>query len=276
MILLLLTSFRIVAACCARLGLYFCLRFVAGCQPVDHDQQVPAENRTTVEAESLPGSDPVEFLQKCLKHYDEQRIEGYRAIFQKQERVEGQLYPLEVIQVAFRAHPYSVFMHWLQGARRASGVLYVEGQNGDRMLVHPTGLAGVFKQQVALDPNGPQAWQSERYGIKDFGLRKTLERTLNNWRAAKVKGTLRAEYRGIQEISETGDRPCYVLQATSHEPQKDGIVETTVLIDQDTWLQVGTVLHGQSETLLGQYMYRDIEINPQFAPDQFNRAALSH
>jgi hypothetical protein len=224
---------------------------------------------------ALPARDPIEFLQTCLKRYDGQGIQGYRAAFQKQERIDGQLHPPEVIEVCFRARPYSVFMHWLQGARRASSVLYVEGANGGKMLVHPTGLVGVLKKVVALDPEGQEARQAGRYSVKDYGLRRTLERTLTDWKAARARGIVRLEYLGVEKVPATGDRECYALRASFAQPQEDGIVQTTAWIDKETWFQVGTLVRGQGGALIGEYMYRDIQINPQFPPDQFEPAALT-
>jgi hypothetical protein len=228
-----------------------------------------------VQPHALPARDPIDFVEKCLKHYDEQDIRGYRAVFQKQEYIDGRLQPPEVIEVAFRAQPYSVFMHWAKGARRAATVLYIEGQNDGKMLVHPTGLVGVIRPVVALDPEGPQAREAGRYSIKEFGLRRTLERTLKDWKAARASGTARVEYVGVENVPAAGDRSCYVLRATFHQPHKDGIAQTTVLIDQETWFQVGTVLRGREDALLGDYLYPDIQINPPFQPDPFTPAALT-
>ena len=54
-----------------------------------------------------------------------------------------------------------------------------------------------------------------------------------------------------------------------------GVVETTVYVDKENWLQVGTVLKGPNDELLGAYFYRDILFNPNFAADQFQPAALT-
>jgi hypothetical protein len=225
-------------------------------------------------AGALPVSDPVDFLANCLKRYDQQGIQGYRATFQKQERIHGQLGPLEVIPVAFRASPYSVFMKWLQGARKAQSVLYVEGENDDRMLVHPTGLVGRFVNVVARDPEGAEAREEGFYSIREFGLRKTLERTLKDWKAAKENGTFKAEYLGVQKVRAAGDRSCYTLHRTQ-EPDARGVTDVTVYIDTETWFQVGTVLEGGHGELIGEYMYRDIQLNPNFKPDRFKPAALT-
>ena len=49
----------------------------------------------------------------------------------------------------------------------------------------------------------------------------------------------------------------------------------TVYLDKETWFQVGTVQRGQGDSLIGQYLYRDIQINPTFQADQFEPAALT-
>ncbi len=176
-----------------RLGLcLLCgLPLVAGCHsaaPSPHAVVTVPEGK-----EPLPVADPVDFLQKSLDRYEQDKIRGYRLVMHKQERIKGELHPVEVIDASFRAHPYSVFMHWGKGAGRAASALYVEGENGGKMLVRPTGLAGKLFSVKSVDPNGPEARAGGRYTITEFGLKKTLERTLRDWKAAKEKGTLRVE-----------------------------------------------------------------------------------
>ena len=45
-------------------------------------------------------------------------------------------------------------------------------------------------------------------------------------------------------------------------------------IDTENWLQVGNVLKGEENRLIGEYFFRDIKINPDFAPGTFSREAL--
>jgi Protein of unknown function (DUF1571) len=212
-------------------------------------------------------------MEKCLERYDQQDIRGYRLIMQKQERIGGRLHPLEVIEVFFRAHPHSVFMHWLKGARRAENLLYVEGENDGKILVHPTGLIGRLDKVVALDPEGPEARAAGRFSVKDFGLRNTLQRTLNHWKAVKVEGTLQAEYLGVDKVHELDDRLCYTLRRRV-QPEEDGVTEETLYFDKETWFQVGTMLRGYGGRLMGEYLYRDIQLNPEFKSDQFQPSAL--
>jgi hypothetical protein len=226
--------------------------------------------------EPLPAADPVDFLQKCLDRFDQQNIHGYTLNFLKQERLAGKLQEREEIEVAFRSHPFSVFMHWLRGNKRADKVVYVQGENGGMMLAHPTGLAGAFVKVVSRDPDGDDAKASGRYSIKSFGLRNNTELSLKTWREGKEKGTSKISYLGVRKVFEAGDKPCYTLRRIPDHPEDDGVTEIILYIYKDTWLRAGSVLKGQDDKLIGEYFNRDIRLNPDFKPDQFTREAVAH
>jgi hypothetical protein len=233
---------------------------------------VPGDDQAQlVDGPSLP--DPVAFLEKCLARYDRE-VHGYSCILWKQERIDGRLNPPEKLQVFFRERPYSVLLRWLVGARQAQCVLYVQGQNNDKLLALPAGLLahlGVFEKS----PTGPEAKQSGRYPITEFGIRRGMERTLKSWQPARAEGALHVEYLGLYRVPLAGDRECYKLHRTRYaRPENDGVTELTAYIDRETWLQVGTVLRGAEGQLIGEYFFQDIHLNPQFAPHQFDRSAL--
>ena len=202
-------------------------------------------------------------------------IRGYRLIMHKQERIGTVLQPSEEIEVYFREKPHSVFMHWLRGQRKAESVLYVDGENGGQMLAKPTGIGGLFVKVAARDPEGDDAKQSGRYSLREFGLRNNMVRTIKYWKAAKEKGALEVKYLGVRKVREAGDRLCYTLRRFCKEPEDDGCTEMTFYIDKETWFRVGAVLKGEGGKLMGEYMFRDIQINPEFKPNQFKPAILS-
>ena len=225
--------------------------------------------------EPLPGGDPITFLEKCIERYDRQDIKEYAVVLLKQERINEKLNPSEEIEVSYRSKPHSVLMRWLKGARRAEAALYVEGENKGMMLVHPTGLAGKLASVVSRDPEGPDAKEAGRYSIKEVGLRESMQRTLRDWQKAKQAGTLRVKDLGVRKVIEAGNRDCYTLQRTCEPGENAGILEVTAYIDKESWLQVRTVLKGEDNKLLGDYIFRDIRLKPQFKTDPFQRSALS-
>jgi hypothetical protein len=225
--------------------------------------------------EPLPASDEISFLEKCVRRYESDRIQGYSALMIKQERIGQKLQPTEEIEIFHREKPRSTFMRWLKGQRRAAAVLYVDGENKGMMLVHPSGLAGRLAPVVALDPEGPEAKDAGRYSVKQVGLQEGLARTLRDWKLAKEKGTLRVKYLGVRTVVEAGNRDCYTLQRKCEPGENQEILEVTVYIDKETWRQIRTVLKGEDNKLLGDYVYRDIRINPEFKSNQFQRSAVA-
>jgi hypothetical protein len=226
--------------------------------------------------EPLPVKDPLAFLEKGLERYRDKGIQGYTAILRKQERINGRLQPSEDIEVFFREQPHSALLRWKKGQRKAKSALYVEGQNDGKMLAQPAGVGGLFVKVVSRDPEGADAKESGRYTLKEFGIKKGTERVLKAWKAAKEKGTLQVEYLGVREVREAGNRLCYTLRRTCQKPEEDDISQVTVYIDKETWLQVGTVLkQADGVTLVGEYMFKDIQLNPKFKADQFDASALT-
>ncbi len=252
----------------------------------------------------LAREDPVAFLEDCIRYYDRD-VHGYHLIMQKQERVptrlpieKRKLQKKEVIEVDFKDKPHSVFMHWLEGERLADRCLYVEGENDNMILVHPSGLAGKFVTFVKRKVDGPEAQESGRYTLNMFGIKHGTLRTLNFAKKAKENGTLNMDYYGAddqwhacgsqatvslgtQQIPEAGNRACFILRRHYAEEENDGVLELKIFIDTQNWLQVGSIVEGKVEEpngkryLIGEYYFRDIQLNPKFASDQFKEAAVT-
>jgi hypothetical protein len=256
--------------------LLICLPLCLFLAPDPELEQAPKALAPSAAAQDpLPSGDPLTFLEKCLDRYDSQAIRGYTMIMHKQERIGGVLQPSEEVEVFFREKPHSVFLHWLKGQRKAESVLYVDGENGGKMLAKPAGIGGIFVKVAARDVDGDDAKQSGRYSLKEFGLRNNLVRTLQYWKAAKGKGALDVRYLGVRKVREAGDRLCYTLRRFCKEPEDDGCTDMTFYIDKETWLRVGAVLKDATGKLMGEYMFRDIHINPEFKPNQFQASILS-
>jgi hypothetical protein len=229
---------------------------------------------SAAEMERLAKEKPVEFLKQCLRTYD-RNVKGYTANMQKQERLGGKLQPTEVTEIAFREDPYSVSMHWLEGARLAEAVVYVEGENNNQMLVRPAGMLA-RRFIVERDPDGAEAKKSGRYTLKEFGIKKGMERILDSWKEADKKGELHVEYQGEVKVKEAGNRTCIRLHRDRYaKPEADGVTDLTIYIDKETWLQVGSVIKGDEDKVIGAYFFRDIHINPDFKPDTFTREAVA-
>jgi hypothetical protein len=223
--------------------------------------------------ERLAHTDPVAFLEACLRRYDRE-VHGYRVTLHKHERLEGKLPPPEVIDVAFREKPFSVLFDWREGAGRAQRTLYVRGENDDKLLVRPAGWRFHVAGIVTRDPEGPDARAAGRYPLPGFGIKIGTQRVLTSWQEARKRGELHVEYVGRQRVPELGNRMCHVLRRQPYaRPEEDGITSLVMYVDVETWLQVGTVLEGDNG-LIGEYFFRDVRLNPEFPAETFTRQTL--
>jgi hypothetical protein len=266
---------------------------------------------TAAEMEHLAQTDPVAFLENCLRRYrlhvqarpeiaagvaafaaqplgaspwtaaaalmgGSSQVGGYSLLMQKRETIDGKLNPEELVEVHFREHPHSVYMNWLKGQGRAERALYVAGENNGKALVRPRGVIArlAVGDIYPIDPEGPDARSGGRYTLPEFGLKKATERTLAFLRSDLAKGIVRVEYRGVQKVKQAGDRPCYTFQYTYAKLQADGVSQGTLHYDQDTWLQVGSTLLRPDGSPVAYYYFRDIRLNPPFRPSQFQPVAL--
>jgi hypothetical protein len=229
---------------------------------------------SNADMERLAQKQPIAFLENCLLRCGRE-VKGYTLTLHKQENIGGKIHPTEVIEVCFRDKPHSVLFKWVEGARLAERALYVEGENDGKMLARPSGTVArlVAGDVVAREVSGADARQSGRYTLDEFGFKKSTERLLRSWKAARETGKLQIEFLGTKKVMEVGDRTCFVLRRTDKVPDTD-VKETTVYFDTVTWLQVGVVLKDDNGLLLGSYYFRDVKLNPEFGKEQFQRAAL--
>ena len=240
-------------------------------------QLVPPSERVVDKSLPNPSTHPVAFLEACLKRYDDKKIQGYSLIFQKQERIDGELKREEVVIVRFREMPYSVYFFWNQPANRdVRSALYVEGDNKGSDGKSRVKVYTSFGFKLDKAPDGAEARTYSRYAMNTFGLRQTMQRTLDSWKEAQAENTLGVEYLGQEVVQEVGGRKCYkFLRPRYARPEgDDGVSKLIIFIDCETLFQVGSIVFGRDGEKLGFYYFRDIELNPAYPPEQFTSAAL--
>lgn len=231
---------------------------------------------SNAQMEKLAASDPVAFLEYCLRRH-EREVEGYQVTLEKQERIRGTLEKKEIIDVWFREKPHSVLFKWREGHRLAVAALYVEGENlsgGKSMIVAKPFLGFLAPREI--DPKSPEARNSGRYPLTEFGLKFGLQRTLASWRSGKNDEALHVTYQGIRKVEELGGRSCHVFKRDRFlKPEgPDKVTEQVLYVDVENWLLVGTVLKNEKDELVARYFFRDVKLNPKFADDQFARKNL--
>lgn len=205
--------------------------------------------------------DPAGLLADALDRYDRQ-VRDYVGVFTRQEVHNGKLRPLMVCRFRFREAPFSVAMQVTKGADHADRMLYVEGRNDGRMLVHPTGLVGKLMPCVAIDPEGAQARQNTSRTIKDFGLRNALQRLLGRYRESRRDGQLRTECLGIRGLD---GQQVLILKAT------DRLGEVRAELDVDRLVPLRIRTYDPKGKPVGLFVFNDLQFNQGLGDEAFSK-----
>jgi hypothetical protein len=240
---------------------------------VDITKELPSPQRFA----QLCQTDPVQSLEAALSRYQKE-IDEYTCTMIKRERIKNKLRNEEEIRCWFREKPFSVLMEWVKGADRADASLFVQGEHDNKLLIRPTGLAYqglriLGKYYADRTTNDPEVLDASRFTVYEFGIGKGMERTFTAWKAAQERGNFNIEYLGEQVIPEVGNRPCYVIKRHCNPPEEEGLTDITIMLDKETWLQVGSILKKQDD-LIGYYYFKDINFKPPFSANQFHPEIL--
>ena len=221
-------------------------------------------------------------LREGCERFDD--IDDYTATLYKQERLGGELLEGQSVSVKMRHEPFSVYMRWLTGDRGRQ-VIYVDGQNDNRMLVQLGGIKGRLLGTLTIDPHGSQAMAETRHPITGAGLLALARKTLDHRQRDLDRGT------GCQcEIHDNqmhDERPCYVFVTSWDSPEYNDIYRKSVLyIDKElsmpvcvqnyTWAVDANPETIDEDTLIEFYSYTGIEIEQDLADEDFDRTNRSY
>jgi Protein of unknown function (DUF1571) len=215
------------------------------------------------------------------------RLDGYTAIFEKQERIGGKLRPLETVETVVREDPLSVLMTWTGDVDAGKQALYVEDENDDRVRVYAGHLPAPFT--VNVEPDGTLAMKNCLQPITSMGL-ATLSRGVLQHRSEPrpaplagfhLLGRITFDGRTLLLVGRTiiadGDAPTdtllYGLDARTHLAvmlvRYGPPAERTAC----THCPSGTRWHGP-QRLLALYRYRCINLDANLPDDQFDPVRL--
>jgi hypothetical protein len=215
--------------------------------------------------ELMAKADPLAFLKMTLKWYDT-HVSSYTCTCIKQEHVGGELLKTETTDMKFREKPFSVRLRWNNPNKGQEG-MYVEGQNKNKLVVHPIGLLALLFPTARIEPTDERAMARARRPITCAGVGNMMRLIVSQCDDAKAKGDLQLEYLGIRE---EGGRQTYVFKRTLPRGKEYPAYTMTVYIDQIFMIPIRSDAYDWDGNLLGHYRYMDLILNPPLTDDDFN------
>ena len=227
--------------------------------------------------EQLARSNPLGFIQFCWDRY-RREVRDYRCTFVKQEFIGGRVLPAQTADVRFMEEPYSVDMTFVENIRQCRRALYVAGKwldsaGNEQAWAKPGGaILRAIIPRIKQPIHGARAKKASRRTIDQFGFGKTFELVVKYCRKAEAESALQFEYVGRGVID---GRPTYVFERRlpyngdeSHYPDRLLVLH----MDQELLLPTACFAYSddQGAELLGNYVYRDVQLNQGYTPDDFD------
>ncbi len=209
-----------------------------------------------------------------------ENIHDYTAILVKRERINGQLSEPAYMKVKIRnpreingqSIPFSIYMKFIKPKAVAGReVIWVEGQNQDKLIAHEPGRIRGFKN-FHLDPTGFLAMQDNRYPIYDAGLENLVIKLIEKAERDRAAGVCQVRYLDGAEINK---RPCQLIEVV-HERKAEPFEfhKAKVYVDEEMFIPVRYVAYDWpgadgKPKILEEYTYINVALNVGLCDDDF-------
>lgn len=212
-------------------------------------------------------------------------IVDYKAMIVKRERVNGKLGNHEFMEAKIRSRkivdgkltqPLSVYLKFIKPDSMAGReVIWVEGQNNNKMRAHEGGAAGKFLPTVWLPPDGVLAMRGQLHPITEIGFENLVVKLIEKGEKDRKHGECEVEFKPGAKIN---GRMCTVLQVKHPTPRAHFEFHIAqIFIDDDTKLPVRyAAYHWPTDPsdkmgpVIEEYTYLDVKVNPGLSDSDFD------
>lgn len=221
------------------------------------------------EAREHPLDPVIRIVSKCLTKIEQ--IPAYEATFTKNELV-GNRMIAQKMRMKFRRRPFSVYFYFY-GDKEGREVIYVDGQNNGKLLVHETGLAGLVGT-LELSPSDTMAMSENRHPITEAGIEKLLSNTLIQLKEATKYAESDVKYYKNAKLAKM---TCNVIEISHPRPRRQFPHHMMRLwIDRESGIPVRLqqfafpAREGAKPPVVEDYAFTDIRTNVELTNRDFD------
>lgn len=222
----------------------------------------PAPAAGPAEAVALAES----LLQQAESAYE--KVQGYTALFHKQERIANRLRKVDIIHLKFQK-PFKIYMGWIESPDKGMEVIYKEGENDNKITAHVGGFLNNFVPTVHIDIKDNLAMRNNRHLITETGIGIFLERYRADLKKGKARQEIQILLHGVDQVC---GRKAYSVEARMPMKPDSGYYcyRSFVWFDAESKLPIQMEFYDPTDTLIEKYSYRDLKLNPKLTAYDFD------
>jgi len=195
-----------------------------------------------------------------------QKIDNYKAIFVKQDSVNGKLKEAETIIVKFKK-PFKLYLKWTAGVKKDREVLYVEGENDNKLKVHLEGLLGMFIPSIDVALDDPRLKAESNRSIKDITLENLMTLLLQQYKIAEKDEECKFKFHGTQKI---GEFNTYSFERICPEKPEYQSYRAFINLDKESGIPVRVILYDWHNKITAIYMFQYLKLDAGLTNYDFN------
>lgn len=219
-----------------------------------------------------PPTDPREMLGHLIDEAEAAyaKVQDYTATFTKQERIGGLLGEPDRFFMKF-SKPFQVYLRWPDDAPNGGmEAIYVQGENKDKILVHPAGLADLLVPTAEIDVAGEAAMKNNRHPITHLGIGYFLERFGADFRRADQNDEITVYYRGVRRIESRDYHEVEIFLEPRQGNPGYYCYRSVLFFDVEHHLPMRMLFYNWENDLQESYAYTNLVLNPGLTAADFD------
>lgn len=213
--------------------------------------------------------DPLQLLLDCQA--EQAKVTGFTATLTKHECIDGRLRDPETMFLKCRysrptMQPFSVYMKWTKNPNKDREVIYVGGENDDKVIGHQP--VGPMNFELKSDPDGAEARKESLRPITQVGFKSAIDILVKVTDEARAAGDLSLVCIDNQKYD---DRPCWMLVRVLPKKPNYPAHVCYAYIDKGLMAPVRIAGFDWDDNLFASYSYGHVKLNVRFTANDFSR-----
>lgn len=209
----------------------------------------------------------MELLTKAKDSYA--NLQDYVAEIHKEVHIHGKLDKDEHTIIKFQK-PFKLYLKWLSGKNDGAELLYVEGQNDGKLIVHKKVVFGI-KKTMELAPDGFWVRNFSKHSIKDAGFGGIIAMSHNQLAEALKNNDVMAISCSEEEVN---GRPTHKIAfAVSPQGKHNGYYCRSAVeyFDAEHFLPVKATFWLWEDDEVESFTFNDVKLNVGLSDKDFDR-----
>lgn len=206
-------------------------------------------------------------LTKAQENYNQ--VQDYTAEIYKEVFQGGEKQKEERTIIKFQK-PFKVYLKWIAGKNKGAELLYVEGENNNKIIVKKKGIIGILGT-MEMAPDGFWLRNFTKHSIKEAGFGGIIDKAWKQFKTAKEKNDIVSATCSLAELD---GRPAHkVVLVVSPQGRDNGYYCRAAIqyFDAESYLPIKSTFQLWDNDEVEVFTFDKVKLNAGLTAKDFDR-----